>query len=186
MEAKLIKEKSFYKVIQDNIILVKISANESIDIHYSFGKLSFKNCQAIANGYDLENMADFYGAKAKGSVDFKLGANQGFEDGFQKALSILGDKKFSEEDIEGCWYSAHQAGRFEGKGIAEKDWQTFDTYIKESLQQTEWDVEIKMICPHPEDTYVCGIQYGCDEDGCNYPNKIPLLDANNCLILKRK
>ena len=54
-----------------------------------------------------------------------------------------------------------------------------------SLQQTEWDVEIEMICPHPSDTYRCGIQYGCDEDGCNHPNQIPRLDTDGCLILKR-
>ena len=54
------------------------------------------------------------------------------------------------------------------------------------VQQTEWDVEIEMICPHPMDTYRCGLQYGCDEDGCNHPNQVPYLDTNGCLILKRK
>ena len=48
-----------------------------------------------------------------------------------------------------------------------------------------WNVEIEMICPHPEDTYVCGIQHGCDEDGCNHPNKVPFLDEDGCLILRK-
>lgn len=26
------------------------------------------------------------------------------------------------------WETAHQAGRFEGKGIAEENWQTWETY----------------------------------------------------------
>jgi hypothetical protein len=60
-----------------------------------------------------------------------------------------------------------------------------DILKEEYNHQTEWDVEIEMICPHPEATYVCGIQYGCDEDGCNHPNKIPLLDTGGCLILKK-
>lgn len=61
-----------------------------------------------------------------------------------------------------------------------------DTLVLSFYPKTEWDVEMQMICPHPEDTYVCGIQYGCDEDGCNHPNQAPLLDADGCLILKRK
>ena len=54
-----------------------------------------------------------------------------------------------------------------------------------SLQQTEWDVEVEMICPHPSDTYRCGLQYGCDGDGCNHPKQVPYLDADDCLILKK-
>lgn len=52
-------------------------------------------------------------------------------------------------------------------------------------EENEWDVEIEMICPHPSDTYRCGIQYGCDEDGCNHPEQVPYLDADGCLILKK-
>jgi hypothetical protein len=62
--------------------------------------------------------------------------------------------------------------------------ETLGEYIQ-SLQQNEWDVEVEMICPHPEDTYVCGIRYGCDEDGCNHPNQVAYLDSDGCLILKR-
>lgn len=29
------------------------------------------------------------------------------------------------------WNTAHQAGRFEGKGIAEENWQTFEDYWNE-------------------------------------------------------
>lgn len=60
-----------------------------------------------------------------------------------------------------------------------------DHLYRGSRKKTEWDVEIEMICPHPSDTYRCGIQYGCDEDGCNHPNQIPYLDADGCLILKK-
>jgi hypothetical protein len=95
-----------------------------------------------------------------------------FKEGFQKALEILGDKKFSEDELKLAFFHVQNKPTF--------------AVFKESLQETEWDVEIEMICPHPKDTYVCGIQYGCDEDGCNHPNTIPLLDENGCLILKRK
>lgn len=58
--------------------------------------------------------------------------------------------------------------------------------IENSYDLDEFDVEVEMICPHPEDTYRCGIEYGCDADGCNHPNKVPYTDKDGCLILKRK
>jgi hypothetical protein len=32
------------------------------------------------------------------------------------------------------WDIAHQAGRFEGKGIAEENWQTFETHWEETFK----------------------------------------------------
>lgn len=32
------------------------------------------------------------------------------------------------------WDIAHQAGRFEGKGIAENNWQTFETHWEENFK----------------------------------------------------
>lgn len=31
-----------------------------------------------------------------------------------------------------CWNTAHQSGRFEGKGIAQENWQTFEQYYNET------------------------------------------------------
>jgi hypothetical protein len=39
------------------------------------------------------------------------------------------------QQIEDAWNTAHQAGRFEGKGIAEENWQTFDKYFTEKFEQ---------------------------------------------------
>jgi hypothetical protein len=39
-----------------------------------------------------------------------------------------------KEQIVEAWNTAHQAGRFEGKGIAEENWQTFETYWKETFK----------------------------------------------------
>jgi hypothetical protein len=41
-------------------------------------------------------------------------------------------KEMEKENLEDCWIAAHQAGRFEGKGIAEEDWQTFFNYYNET------------------------------------------------------
>jgi hypothetical protein len=44
----------------------------------------------------------------------------------QQALQIE-----KEQSIE-CWNTAHQSGRFEGKGIAQENWQTFEQYYNET------------------------------------------------------
>ena len=41
-------------------------------------------------------------------------------------------KAMEIEQIVECWNIAHQAGRFEGKGIAEENWQTFEQYYNET------------------------------------------------------
>jgi len=48
-----------------------------------------------------------------------------FEGLFQQA------KEMEKQQIKECWDVAHQAGRFEGKGIAEENWQTFEQYYNE-------------------------------------------------------
>ena len=127
-------------------------------------KLSKQNCQAIENGYDLDELADEYATGKSSSDVFKNAHQKDFTKGFQKALEILGDKKFSEEDMRmifkigvdnGFW--RHRDGfKYEDESI-------------KSLQQTEFDVEIEMT----EDWY----------DG--FKSK-PKLDADGCLILRRK
>jgi len=41
-------------------------------------------------------------------------------------------KEIEKAELENCWRAAHQAGRFEGKGTAETNWQTFENYYKEN------------------------------------------------------
>ena len=48
---------------------------------------------------------------------------------YQKAKAM--DK---EQKLE-CWNVAHQAGRFEGKGIAEENLQTFEQYYNETYNK---------------------------------------------------
>ena len=43
-------------------------------------------------------------------------------------------KAMEKEQHNETWDSAHQAGRFEGKGIAEENWQTFETYWEETYK----------------------------------------------------
>ena len=125
MKAKLIKSDIQYRLHNEEGIVIATSLEN--------GKLSIKNCEAIANGYDLDELADEYATGKSSSDVFKNTHQKDFTKGFQKALEILGDKKFSEEDMinfaEYC------------KGDLMKTKDLFNEY--HSLQQTEWDVEVE-------------------------------------------
>jgi hypothetical protein len=43
----------------------------------------------------------------------------------------MADKLIVKQRLRECWETAHQAGRFEGKGVAEEGWQSFDDYYNE-------------------------------------------------------
>ena len=90
------------------------------------------------------------------------------------------DELFGEVDIEPFIIEDSK-----DKTIYNESYELGFKRAKKLFQPNEIDVEVEMICPHPSDTYRCGIQYGCDEDGCNHPNQIPYLDEDGCLILKR-
>ena len=137
-------------------------------------KLSIKNCEAIENGYDLDELTReacditdplrLDSQKYKQDPYFKIGFNKGF----QKALEIKSDKNFSEEDVISMIEKSRETGL-----TAE--------YIILTNQQTEWEVEI--CC------YVDSPSGWLDADSFNSPLLTnigePKLDADGCLILKR-
>jgi hypothetical protein len=43
-------------------------------------------------------------------------------------------KEMEKQQLQECWDISHQAGRYEGKGIAEENWQTFETYWEETFK----------------------------------------------------
>ena len=129
-------------------------------------KLSLKNCQAIELGYDLDeevsNIVKTIVPDDRGT-DIWYGTSMAVGKlCFQKALEILGDKKFSEKDMIDIL-----------KEYINDPFIVYH-YVENKLrpiQQTEWDVEI--LCLHtgnPEHTTNTGL---------------PKLDEDGCLILKR-
>ncbi len=117
------------------------------------GKLSYKNCQAIERGYDLDELLKK--EIANGKLHPNDGAKkEGIERGIQIALEIFGDKKFSEEDIR----EAYSRGQTNSP--------------IQSLQQTEWDVEIETVP-------------ALSNNGNVYYGDIPKFDDEGCLILKK-
>ena len=156
MEAKLIKNK-----YGDDFYYLMVGIDTYATTHKeSFRILSLKNCQAIECGYDLDELIEEAIIQVVDKNEQVGLFDIGFLKGFLKALEILGDKKFSEEDMIKCFNASMDDG-----------WVRADFYIQ-SLQQTEWDVIIEM-------EYVGKIKL----------NKLhemkPKLDADGCLILRK-
>ena len=167
MKGKLVKRSNgrfdLYSIEDKNQINTIASSFDN-----PIGKLSLKNCQAIELGYDLDGLVENFWKEEfmkPGLID-----TNSYKEGFQKALEILGDKKFSEDDI----LKAIEMYYEKGKIFIE---------IIQSLQQTEWDVEIYTLNDCQGDFEQCNKENFncvlCTDTG------LPKLDENGCLILKR-
>jgi hypothetical protein len=191
MKGKLVKLKDGYNLFIDQPLGRLLEATCSIselkrleENNVSIKKLSLKNCEAIADGYNLDELTReacditdplrLDSQKYKQDPYFKIGFNKGFK----KALEILGDKKFSEEELTMLFAYGHQIGmndilaiqsQHSPQPMPKPDSDKLRDELIQSLQKTEWDVEIEMT----KDWY----------DGFK---PIPKLDTNDCLILKHK
>ena len=148
MKGKLIKTDVNFLLEDDKGVVIA-----STSLNKEGLSLSQKNCQAIENGYGLDELAMGYDLYE--NINF-VGQMRAYKAGFQKALEILGDKKFSEEVMRMAFFHVQNEP-------------TFDEFIQ-SLQQTEWDVEVVMVP-------------AMSNNGNVYYGDIPKLDENGCLIL---
>lgn len=142
-------------------------------------KLSLKNCQAIANGYDLDEIKRKLFNRFDGQPDsFTIAAVERTVDIMFESLS---DKKFSEEDMENAIEMCIKLMNDKGSEFREHK-QT----VIQSLQQTQWDVEVVMKNVIDE-TKIVGAIKGVKGSGNKITTykQIPKLDADDCLILKR-
>ena len=144
-------------------------------------KLLLKNCQATELGYDLNELSESFAESKSSHPTFQNTHIKDFKKGFQKAVEILGDKKFSEEDMHQALHLMNNLPRIPLTGeaieIVNKTTNQREEIIK-SLQQKEWDVEIVEQCLDP----TCD---GVNRKGECITTGKPKLDADGCLILKR-
>ena len=156
MKGRLIKTDVNYILEDDKGVVIASTSLKKEGL-----SLSLKNCQAIELGYDLDELGmDYASTIYDGRTELIKfnGSKVDFIKGFQKALELLGDKKFSEDDL----MEAYSRGQTNSP--------------IQSLQQTEWDVEIKM----------GGYKFNDDGEKIGFPSyELPKLDADGCLILKR-
>ena len=170
MKAKLIK------TIDEQGVMYSLSG-DNLPENYV---LSDKNCQSIERGFDLDELADEYCNK----IPFTLYEQEIFKDGFQKAVELMGDKKFSDDQLkQSLWGLGHVLFHNCQNGFAEGEPQKYIDSIIQSLQQTEWDVEILEI--ENDEVYSVSenmkVAHNKAFDGVLFK-----YDADGCLILKRK
>ena len=156
MKAKLIKD----KYVNDFYYLMVGIDTFATTHKESFRILSLKNCQAIERGYDLDKLIEEAIIQVVDKNEQVGLFDIGFLKGFLKALEILGDKKFSEDDVNLAFIL--------GKN---RDESRINQLINSKLQQTEWDVEVEMVP-------------ALSNNGNAYYGDIPKTDADGCLILK--
>lgn len=91
-------------------------------------KINMSECIKIEYGFDID--LEKLSSEMYGTLENGIGAERRlvFQEGFRKALEILGNRKYSEEDMRSCWYESKDTDF------------AFNGYIQ-SLQQTEWIVE---------------------------------------------
>jgi hypothetical protein len=171
MKVKLIKKKEgWYNLYQDSIGIA--STHEELQGY----KLSLKNCQAIERGYDLYELIDHITPKDKLTVNASERRN-GFLKGFQKCLELMNDKKFSEEELlsfgKKCFYKGFEKSENDDANCYTAFREEIGK-LTQSLQQTEWDVEIEK--ENVMHDYNGNISLGAKFN----------LDADGCLILKLK
>jgi hypothetical protein len=169
MKGKLIKTVDGYELFTQGFL--KGSTNHGLidslnieegSIRY---KLSLKNCQAIERGYDFNEIKRKLFGGFDGQPDsFTIAA---VERTVEIMFEILGDKKFSGEDMENAIEMCIKLMNDKGSEFREHK-QT----VIQSLQQTQWDVEIVMVP-------------AMSNNGNVYYGDIPKLDAGGCLTLKR-
>ena len=151
MKGRLIKTDVNYILEDDKGVVIASTSLKRVEGL----SLSLKNCQAIEGGYNLDELVK---REYLDGYDTTELCRTAFKDGFQKALELMGDKKFSEEDMRMAFFHVQNEP-------------TFDEYIQ-SLQKTEWDVEVVMVP-------------AMSNNGNVYYGDIPKLDENGCLILKK-
>ena len=153
--------------------------------------LSKQNCDEIFGIVDVEKLGDSFFEKESSNILHPQHQMRNFFIlGFNKAMELNKDKVFTESDVfhvvNHVLSKLVKVEGFDQKYLfPEEVYQEVTWKAKQIQQPTEIEVEIEMQCPHPMDTYRCGLQYGCDGDGCNHPNQIPYLDSEGCLILKK-
>ena len=160
MKAKLIKTIDGYELFTQGFLkgstnhgLIESLNIEEGPIRY---KLSLKNCQAIERGYDLNEIKRKLFGGFDGQPDsFTIAA---VERTVEIMFEILGHKKFSEEQLREAFFHVQNSPYFD--------------VFKQSLQQTQWDVEVVMVP-------------AMSNNGNVYYGDIPKLDLEGCLTLKR-
>jgi hypothetical protein len=176
MKGKLIKKDDHYFLEVDywypKYKQPAIIANTFVKPKGEVYDLSKQNCNEIFGVVDVEKLAynhrrtyqDSFEGMNECIMKDAMHQQVGFIEGFNKAMELNKDKRFTEQNLR----EAYSRGILGGDSVV-------DRYIK-ALQPTEIEVEIEMIQKEPSHT----------NNGIfiNFYTE-PKLDSEGCLILKK-
>ena len=172
MKGRLIKTDVNYILEDDKRVVIASTSLKKEGL-----SLSLKNCQSIELGYDLGELAKREYLDGYDTTELCRAA---FKDGFQKALELMGDKKFSEFDITKAFEYGWNQRHFDKTD--EDELREIQKRFIQSLQQNEWDVEVVMT----KEEYTWSPRgEGFEDQTYRDWREVPKLDADGCLILKR-
>jgi hypothetical protein len=167
-----------------------------IHIDFTNHTISFKNCQEIEFGYDLDELAEEeykhlkikhkYVSQEEENHMFFRNSIQAFKDGFQKRDELSDDKFFSKDDLAKYIreYSSLLLNSIKDKAHPTPDTLPLPEDFVDSISVGEWDVEIVMKNSRTGKIIKSESELEWDEDGlCDVA--IPKLDESGKLILKR-
>jgi hypothetical protein len=136
-------------------------------------KLSKQNCDEIFGVVHVEKLADEnYPSCDVWTKEQSLVRKLAFKNGFNKAMELNKDKLFTVEDIMKAFEAGYETLE------SEKTYNEHYDILIQSLQQTEWDVEIEM-----EQLMTFA---SMSKEGEKRLSEKPKLDENGCLILTKK
>ena len=134
-------------------------------------KLSKQNCDEIFGVINIDKIfLDCYGKALNKNAIIR---QEGFTEGFNKAMELQKDKLFTEADIR----KAYHVGRvFRNNHVAGVGTQASDALVESLKQPTTIEVVMEME----------NVNGGLDEMAQPLYFKVPKLDKDGCLILKKK
>jgi hypothetical protein len=150
-------------------------------------KLSKENCDEIFRVVDVEKLADEYIViKPKHREHEHNLAVSAYIEGFNKAMELNKDKLFTVDDMRQAYDNGMDNIDADGCAIDDPDEDFFDT-LRCIQQPTEIEVDIEM---ETKQQLVNGYRNQPDNIIgfiAEYENvRVPKLDENGCLILKKK
>ena len=186
MKAKLIKVNDYYYLRESYKTGIGGAVCErtlgTTNSQGELGKLSKQNCDELFRVTDVEKLAEEE-IPNDGFADTAL-MQKGFIKGFNKAMELMKDKQFTEEDMRTAMtYGVVQEGTgFEDIHSVDD---LFNLILRKVSQPAEIEVEIVMEL-HPVN-HASGLELTGNEfmDFAILENYKPKLDSTGCLILKK-
>jgi hypothetical protein len=163
MKTFLRKINGIYTLMKDG----KMIASDDIDFQkdYELQKLSIENCNLIFGIFDVEKLAEDFAKNHSIYPSAKDDTEYGFKHGFNKALELNKDKKFSLEQV------------IEAMSLYKRNEFAMSKVLVMVLEEHQ-DIEVEIEMAEVE-------SYKDKMGNLRTEKTFPRVDKNGCLILKK-